>query len=111
MSDNATAAFQSEFQNRLATLPLAKYQPGQTVLSAGTRTGLLFILKSGEVSIIKDAVEIAKVDEPGSEFGELSALLGDPHAAEVKAVKPSEFYVADAALIVNDPPSLVYIAT
>jgi CRP/FNR family transcriptional regulator, cyclic AMP receptor protein len=100
----------SEFQKRLAALPLATYQAGQTVFAPGSKTGLLLILKNGAVAIIKEAVEIAKVVERGSVFGEMSALLGEPHTAEVRAVENSQFHVADAAMVMQDPISLHYIA-
>ena len=68
-------------QERLAALPLATYRAGETVLAEGTKTGRLWILKSGAVSVVKGDTEIAKVAEPGAVFGELSALLDRPHTA------------------------------
>ena len=65
----------ADFQTRLGALPIATYEAGETVLSAGSRTGQLLILKTGKVSIVKENVEITKVSEPGAVFGELSALL------------------------------------
>src|SRR5947199_4774323 len=75
----------------LAALPLATFQPGETVLAAGSKTGLLLILSKGAVTIVKEGVEIAKVTEPGAVFGELSALLDQPHAADVRALEISQF--------------------
>lgn len=99
------------FQSRLGALPVATYQPGDNVLTAGSRTGQLLILKKGAVSISKDAIEIAKVAEPGAVFGEISALLGQPHTADVRALESSEFYVAEAAtLLVRDPIVLLYVS-
>ena len=90
------------FLRRLGALPLATYRAGENVLTAGSRTGQLLILKKGAVSISKEAVEIARVAEPGTVFGELSALLNQPHTADVRALESSEFYVADAtALLVQ----------
>src|SRR5262245_40337175 len=43
------------FRRRLAALPLATYQAGETVLAAGSRSGRLLILRNGAVAIIKDA--------------------------------------------------------
>ena len=34
-------------------------------------------------------------------FGELSALLDQPHTADVRALETSKFHVADAALLLN----------
>jgi CRP/FNR family transcriptional regulator, cyclic AMP receptor protein len=98
------------FQKRLGALPLATYKIGETVLAAGSKTGRLLILKTGKVSIVKDNIEIAKVTEPGAVFGELSALLDLPHTADVHAVETSQFHVADAALLVQDPIVLLYVA-
>ncbi len=98
------------FQKRLAALPLRTYQAGEVVFRARSKTGQLLILKNGVVAIVKEDVEIAKVGEPGAVFGELSALLDQPHTADVHAVEISQFYVADTALLVQDPTALLYIA-
>ena len=71
------------FQNSLADLPLVTYQPGETVIVDGSKTGRLLFLKKGNVAIVKEDTEIAKVAEPGAVFGELSVLLGQPHTANV----------------------------
>ena len=96
------------FREELAALPLATYQAGETVLAAGSRTGQLLILSKGAVAIVKDATEIAKVTEPGAVFGELSALLDQPHTADVRALEPSQFHVANAAaLLMQDSIALL----
>ena len=99
------------FQKSLATLPIVTYQPGETVLAADSRTGLLLILKKGAVAIFKGNIEMAKVTEPGAVFGELSALLDQPHAADVRALETTQFHVANAnALLVRNPVALLYVA-
>jgi CRP/FNR family cyclic AMP-dependent transcriptional regulator len=99
------------FQQTLSALPLATYQAGETVFAAGSKTGRLLILKRGTVTVIREAVEIAKVTEPGAVFGELSALLDQPHTADVRALEASQFHVADAAaLLGQDPIALLYVA-
>jgi CRP/FNR family cyclic AMP-dependent transcriptional regulator len=99
------------FERSLGALPLATYEAGETVLAAGSRTGRLLILKSGKVSIVKENIEIAKVAEVGAVFGELSALLHQPHTADVWALEASQFHVAEAAaLLEGDRSALLYIA-
>src|SRR3974390_641531 len=66
---------------RIETMPLATYQPGETVIAAGTKTGRLLILRKGAVTIRKNGTVIAEVKEPGAVIGELSALLNQPHTA------------------------------
>jgi CRP-like cAMP-binding protein len=98
------------FQRRLDALPLATYKIGETVLAAGSKTGRLLILKKGAVAIVKGTIAIAKVTEPGAVFGELSALLDQPHTAAVHATETSQFHIADAALLAEDPIVLLYVA-
>jgi CRP/FNR family transcriptional regulator, cyclic AMP receptor protein len=98
------------FQKRLTEFPLVTYQAGETVIATGSRTGRLLMLRKGGVAIVKGAVEIARVTEAGAVFGELSALLDQPHTADVRALETSKFHVADAALLLNDPIALLCIA-
>ena len=95
---------------RIATLPLATYQAGETVLVAGTKTGRLLILRKGAVANEKEGTVIAKVAESGAVFGELSALLNQPHTADVRALEPSEFRVAPVELLEEDPVALMYVS-
>ena len=89
------------FQKCLAALPLETYQAGQTVIAEGSRTGRLLILAKGKVAIVKEDTEIATVAEPGALFGELSALLDQPHTADVRALETSQFHVAYAGDALN----------
>ena len=99
-------------QERLAAFPLTTYQAGENVFVAGSKTDRLLFLRKGAVAISKEAIEIAKVTEPGAVFGELSALLDQPHTADVRALETSQFHVANAdALLAQDPITLLYVAT
>lgn len=99
----------ASFQKCLAALPLTSYQTGETVLADGSRTDQLLILRKGNVAVLKDGFEIARVTEPGAVFGEISALLDCPHTAEVRALAPSVFHVAHPAAL-QDPAALFYVA-
>ena len=105
-------ADKAAFQNSLADLPLVTYQPGETVIVDGSKTDRLLILKKGNVAIVKEDTEIAKVAEPGAVFGELSVLLDQPHTADVHALETSQFHVANATtLLKQNPSALLYLAT
>jgi CRP-like cAMP-binding protein len=100
------------FQNSLASLPLVTYQPGETVIVAGSKTERLLILKTGAVAVVKDDTEIAQVAEPGAVFGELSVLLDQPHTADVRALETSQFHIANATtLLEQNPMAVLHIAT
>ena len=99
------------WQSKLAALPLESYGTGETVFAEGTKTGRLLILKSGAVMVFKGGTALAEVAEPGAVFGELSALLDQPHTADVRTLEKSEFHVADAAVLLQDPAALLYVTT
>ena len=105
-------ADKAAFQNSLADLPVVTYQSGETVIVDGSKTDRLLILKKGNVAIVKEDTEIAKVAEPGAVFGELSVLLGQPHTADVHALETSQFHIANAtALLAQNPIAALYVAT
>ena len=61
------------------------------------------------VAVVKKGIEIARVNEPGALFGEISALLDCPHTADVRALTTSQFHVAHPAAL-QDPAALFYVA-
>lgn len=98
-------------QETIANLPVAKFRTGENVLTAGSSTGFLLVLKKGSAEVVKDGAQIATVSKPGAVFGEMAMLLGQPHTANVLALEPSEFAVADAsAVLANDPAFTLYVA-
>jgi CRP-like cAMP-binding protein len=50
------------------------------------------------------------VDQTGAVLGELSALLGQPHIADVRALVDSQFHVADGGVLEKDPMALLHVA-
>lgn len=112
IGENAQHSRSAAWQESLAALPRATFDAGETVVKQGAKSGRLLILKKGAVCVVKDGIEIAKVTEPGAVFGELSALLDEPHTADVRTIEPSEFHVADPNIfLTREPASLLYIAT
>ena len=97
-------------EEALAALPVTKFQPGEVVLLAGSRSEQLLFLKKGTVAVVKDGIEIARVTQRGAVLGELSVLLNQPHSADVRAVEPSQFHVASADILARDPSVLFYVA-
>lgn len=98
------------FKKSLNSLPVSTFEPGESVLTAGSTTGQLFILKQGVVEVVRDGLQIATVSEPGAVFGEMSIILDKPHTADVRAVERSEFHVATASsLLTENVAALVYV--
>lgn len=98
------------FEKMLSALPVKTYRAGETILSDGSKTGRLLVLKSGAVAVLKNSAELARVDQPGAVFGELAALLDQPHLADVRAVQDSDLHVADVKLLEKDPVLLLAVA-
>jgi CRP/FNR family cyclic AMP-dependent transcriptional regulator len=96
-------------ERRLADLPVVKHRAREVVLTAGSKTGRLLFLKSGTVEVVKDGVQIASVNAPGSVFGEQAVLLDQPHTADVRTLEQSELYVAPA-ILAGDPTVALYVA-
>ena len=92
-------------------LPARSFAAGQYVLVQGENTGLLYILRTGAVEVIKDNVTVASAAEPGAMFGDLSALLGGPHTASVRATQDSTFSVVTnpREFLDQNPPACLYL--
>ena len=75
--------------------PVRNFAPGEIVLEQGGRTGLLYVLIEGSVEVVKDGVNVATTSAPGAIFGDLAALLGVPHTAEVRATGASRLHIVD----------------
>lgn len=99
------------FRKSLASLPVLTFEPGETVLAAGSTTGQLLILRQGVVEVVRDGLQIATVSEPGAVFGELAVILDKPHTAGVQALERSEFHVAKASsLLTENVAALLYVS-
>ncbi len=76
--------------------PVKNVEAGGIVMEQGCTSGILLVLVEGEVEVLRDEVRVAKVSEPGAVFGELAVLLGSPHGATVRALKPSSFAIIES---------------
>jgi len=61
-----------------------RYEPGATIVQAGAGGHGLYIIKEGNVSVVRDGQKVASFG-PGQFFGEVSVLDGGPRTADVNA--------------------------
>lgn len=61
-----------EFRTGLTKLPVLTFQPGEMVLTAGSSTGRLLVLRKGAVEILRDGVQLARVSDAGAVLVHLS---------------------------------------
>ena len=85
---------------------------GTTLLKQGCYDPVLYILEWGAVEVTKDDVPLAVISQPGSIFGDLSALLDIPHTASVRTVEDSSFRVIPQANVAfrSSPRLTLFIA-
>ncbi len=68
-------------------LPRLEFASGDLVIAEGSPPDRMLILVSGAVVIERDGVPFARIDTPGSVFGEMSVVLGRPATATVRAAE------------------------
>jgi hypothetical protein len=100
------------FLASLDGLPVRSFGPGELLLSAGAATGQVLVLKEGVVEVVKDGVALTQVSEPGAVFGEMAALLDQPHSADVRALEPSDLYVIEdgRGFFLREPAATLHVA-
>lgn len=103
----------SALDDLLSGLPQEKLLPGTYLTTAGTRSGQLYLLESGTLTVTRDGVELATLEERGAIIGEMAALLDIPHSANVVARTPVAVrVVSDARTALASYPALaLHIAT
>ncbi|WP_437309896.1 cyclic nucleotide-binding domain-containing protein [Sorangium sp. So ce388] len=96
------AALPPPLLDRLATLSkTCLYMVGEVVIRQGAAGHELFIVQSGEVSVIVgreggSTAEVARLG-PGKFFGEMSLMTGEPRSATIQAVSDCELVKVDKA--------------
>ncbi len=89
------------------------FKPGQVMIREGNNEGKLFVLIDGQVEVQRKDTQVSYIDEPGSIFGEMSALLEMPASATVTALSAVKAYViSDAIRFLGSQPEIaLYVAT
>jgi CRP/FNR family cyclic AMP-dependent transcriptional regulator len=80
-----------------------RFAAGEIIIREGTSfENQLYLLKEGEVEIVRDGLSIGRISKQGSALGEISALLGVAPTATAIALAPCVFAVVrDAASFVT----------
>jgi CRP/FNR family transcriptional regulator, cyclic AMP receptor protein len=86
--------------------------PGMDLIEQGGRTGQLYVLKDGELEVLRDGKHVTTIKTPGAVIGEMSILLDAPQTATVRAVTEVDYFVIDNAIDVlrSHPDWLLQIA-
>jgi CRP-like cAMP-binding protein len=91
----------SKLLELVGDVPEIRFAAGETVIEEGVPFGDLYLLKDGEVEVLRDELSIGRISKQGSALGEMSALLGVPPTATAVALTPCTFAVVkDAASVI-----------
>lgn len=95
-----------------AALPGLALSAGSPVIEQGKKRGSLFVLVEGSVTVERDGVTLARLDQPGTIFGEMSSLLDQPAATTVRTTVDSTFLVAErgAEFLAATPEAVIEVA-
>lgn len=78
-------------------------------MEEGTRSGVLYLLESGKLEVLKGELRVAVLSHPGAVVGEMSVLLNQPHTATVRSLVPSQLRVAaDPAAFLGTHPDACF---
>ena len=93
-------------------LPLREVEPGDVLVREGERSGALYVLERGALTVARAGVTIAVISAPGSLVGEVAVLVGGDHSATVTATIPSAVRVAEdgAAFLQSSPEVTLLVA-
>lgn len=97
-----------------ADLPTVTVPAGEVVVEEGAPAGRMLVLVSGSVVVEHDGVPFARIDTPGSVFGEMSVVLARPATATVRAQQQLEIRVVEdptAFLTVHPGAALAVLRT
>jgi CRP/FNR family cyclic AMP-dependent transcriptional regulator len=87
--------------------PITVLGPRGVLVQEGQKTGKLYVLKSGDVEIVRDGSLVASIGEAGSIIGEMSVLLDQPHSATVRTRMGAEIYtIGDPANFLDANPGV-----
>ncbi len=89
-----------------------RFEAGARIIEQGSPSGAMLVLIEGAVEVLRDETRVAKANQPGVVFGEMSVLLGTPHTATVRALEPSRFAVVEnpREFLENSAQASLYIA-
>ena len=86
-------------------LPTTTVGAGEVLIEQGRDAGALYVLVDGALVIERDGVPFARIDTPGSVFGEMAEVLGQQATATARVTAESTFRVAeDPIAFLTDRP-------
>lgn len=94
------------------SLPTEVLPAGTFLTLEGGQSGRVYVLVQGKLTVLREGVVLASIDQPGALIGEMAVLLERPHSASVRAEGSVTVRVmADAASsFAADPALALHVA-
>ncbi|MDJ1007953.1 MAG: cyclic nucleotide-binding domain-containing protein [Paracoccaceae bacterium] len=73
-------------------LPVEAFQPRDRLVAESEPAEAMYVLIEGAVEVVRGGMALLTVSAPGSLIGEMSALLGRPYSATVRAATDVTVY-------------------
>lgn len=86
------AMSEDEVKTLLSMITIEKFSKGSTIIEEGGSPKNLYIIKSGEISVVKDGIELIKLSL-GDSFGEVELLGILPNLASCIALSDCELLI------------------
>lgn len=80
-------------------MPVRRFEPGETIVSAGDDAKEMFLVRSGRVEIRVGGKTIEEIGEKGI-FGEMALIDHSKRSADAVAAEPTEIVPVDERLFV-----------
>ena len=75
-------SYSDKFLRKILELSkIRRYQAGEVITREGEYDCWLYVILAGEVKVVKNDEEIARLDAAGGTFGELAVIDGEPRSA------------------------------
>jgi CRP-like cAMP-binding protein len=83
---------------------------GEAIIEEGAAGSDIFVLISGEVSVIKSGKELCRISGDQSVFGEISSFFNQPYSATVQTETECSFYIINdvKTYLEANPKSALY---
>ncbi len=86
-------------KNILQLSKIRRYTPNEVITHQGDYDCWLYVILKGEVRIVRNEKEIARLDAQGGTFGELAVIDGEARSASVYAVTDTACLAIDGSFM------------
>jgi CRP-like cAMP-binding protein len=86
-------------KNILRLSKIRTFDDGVSITKEKSYDRWIYVLFSGAVRIVKNGKELARINEVGNTFGELTAIDGKARSASVEAIGPTVCLAIDASFM------------